>query len=178
MVTKDSVQLRVGLTVTASIDEDDASTYLYYHGERPLSDVLNQNVRSFAIAELTKEYSDLNLNAAQTNSVTIYNRLFEDAKAAFKAKGITIQYLGNSEGMTYSDPKVQESINRSYTAQQDYQDRRDGATRREDSQSNHHHDRGSHGGGGQGIVRGQGSQLAPNRIKNPPARSTGKSDHG
>jgi len=119
VVTKDSVQLRVGLTVTASIDEDDASTYLYYHGERPLSDVLNQNVRSFAVAELTKEYSDLNLSAAQTNSTAIYNRLFEDAKVAFKAKGITIQYLGNAEGLTYSDPNVQQSINRSYNAQQD-----------------------------------------------------------
>ena len=119
VVTRDSVQLRVGLTVTASIDEDDASTYLYYHGERKLEDVLNQNVRSFAVAELTKEYSDLNLNAAQTNSTAIYNRLFEDAKAAFKAKGITIQYLGNAEGLTYADPKVQDSINRSYTVQQD-----------------------------------------------------------
>lgn len=119
VVTKDSVQLRVGLTITASIDEDDASTYLYYHGDRPLSDVLNQNVRSFAVAELTRQYSELALGAAQTNSTVIYNRLFEDAKIAFKAKGITIQYLGNAEGMTYADPKVQESINRSYTVQQD-----------------------------------------------------------
>lgn len=119
VVTKDSVQLRVGLTITASIDEDDASTYLYYHGEKPLADVLNQNVRSFAVAELTKEYSDLMLAAAQTNSTAIYNRLFEDAKAAFKLKGITIQYLGNAEGLTYSDPAVQTSINRSYTVQQD-----------------------------------------------------------
>ncbi len=119
VVTKDSVQLRVGLTITASIEEDDASTYLYYHGERSLSDVLNQNVRSFAVAELTKEYAELNLASAQTNSTAIYARLFEDAKAAFKAKGITIQYLGNAEGLTYGDPKVQESINRSYTVQQD-----------------------------------------------------------
>src|SRR6266404_7924402 len=119
VVTKDSVQLRVGLTITASIDEDDASTYLYYHGEKPLADVMNQNIRSFAVAELTKEYSDMNLSQAQTNSTAIYNRLFEDAKVAFKAKGITVQYLGNAEGLTYSDPKVQDSINRSYTVQQD-----------------------------------------------------------
>jgi hypothetical protein len=119
VVTRDSVQLRVGLTVTASIDEDDASTYLYYHGEKPLADVLNQNVRSFAVAELTREYSDMNLSTAQTNSTAIYTRLFDDAKAAFKSKGITIQYLGNAEGLTYADPKVQESINKSYTVQQD-----------------------------------------------------------
>lgn len=119
VVTKDSVQLRVGLTITASIDEDLASTYLYYHGARPLSDVINQNVRSFAVAELTKEYSQLSLSEAQTKGTEIYNKLFDDSKIAFREKGITIQYLGNAEGLSYSDPKVQEAINLSYKASQD-----------------------------------------------------------
>ncbi len=119
VVTKDSVQLRVGLTVTASIDEDDASTYLYYHGEKPLSLVMDQNIRSFAVAELTRQYGDLTLADAQTKGTQIYTALFDDAKKAFKAKGITIQYLGNAEGLTYSDPKVQAAINQSYQAGQD-----------------------------------------------------------
>lgn len=119
VVTKDSVKLRVGLTITASIDEDDASTYLYYHGERPLDKVLDQNIRSFAEAELTKEYSQLTLGQAQVQGNDIYAKLFEDARAAFKEKGIKIQYLGNAEGLNYADAKVQESINQSYTAQQD-----------------------------------------------------------
>ncbi len=119
VVTKDSVQLRVGLTVTASIDEDDASTYLYYHGERTLSDVMDQNIRSFAVAELTRQYGDLTLADAQTKGTQIYAALFADAKSAFKAKGITVQYLGNAEGLTYSDPKVQAAINQSYQASQD-----------------------------------------------------------
>jgi len=121
VVTADSVQLRVGLTVTASIDEDDASTYLYYHGEKKLSDVLDQNIRSFAVAELTRKYSELKLADAQKQGNEIYSELFKDAAAAFKAKGVTIQYLGNAEGLTYADPTVQKSINASYTAQQDRQ---------------------------------------------------------
>lgn len=119
VVTSDSVQLRVGLTITASIEEDDASTYLYFHGERPLSDVLDQNIRSFAVAELTRKYSELTLTDAQKKGTVIYNELFKDSKEAFKSKGITIQYLGNAEGLTYADTKVQESINKSYTVQQD-----------------------------------------------------------
>jgi hypothetical protein len=119
VVTKDSVQLRVGLTITASIDEDLASTYLYYHGARPLADVINQNVRSFAVAELTREYSELSLAEAQTQGTRIYNDLFQHAKEAFKAKGIEIQFLGNADGLEYADPKVQESINLSYKASQD-----------------------------------------------------------
>lgn len=121
VVTADSVQLRVGLTVTASIEEDDASTYLYYHGEKKLADVLDQNIRSFAVAELTRKYSDLTLGEAQKKGNAIYAELFADAQKAFKAKGISVQYLGNAEGLTYADQKVQESINRSYTVQQDRQ---------------------------------------------------------
>ncbi len=119
VVTRDSVQLRVGLTITASIDEEDASTYLYYHGERPLLEVITKNIRSFAVAELTREYSELTLAQAQTNGTIIYNDLFSRAKEAFKAKGITVQYLGNADGLEYADPKVQESINLSYKASQD-----------------------------------------------------------
>lgn len=119
VVTGDSVKLRVGLTITASIEEDDASTYLYYHGARPLAQVLDQNVRSFAVSELTKEYSNLTLQQAQTEGDEIYKRLFESAKLAFKAKGVTIQYLGNAEGLTYADPAVQQAINASYLAEQD-----------------------------------------------------------
>lgn len=119
VVTKDSVKLKVGLTITANIEEDDASTYLYYHGEKSLKDVIDQNVRSFAVSELTKEYSQLTLSDAQTKGTEIYDKLFNDAKATFKEKGITVQFLGNSEGLNYADKTVQDSINRSYLAQQD-----------------------------------------------------------
>lgn len=119
VVTRDSVKLRVGLTITASIDEDDASTYLYYHGARPLSEVMDQNIRSFAVAELTKEYSLLSLNEAQIKGEEIYSKLFADAAKAFRSKGILIQYLGNAEGLTYGDPAVQNAINKRYLAEQD-----------------------------------------------------------
>ena len=119
VVTKDSVQLVVGLTVTMNIEEEDASTYLYYHGDRKLSDVADQNVRSYAVAELTREYSQLLLTDAQVQGPAIYSKLFADAKEAFKQKGVTVQYLGNAEGLHYVDPRVQESINNKYIAEQD-----------------------------------------------------------
>lgn len=119
VITKDSIKLTVGLTITASIDEDDASIYLYYHGEKKLSDVVDQNIRSFAVSELTRKFAELTLEEAQLRQNEIYAGLFKDAVPTFKNKGITIQYLGNAEGMHYDDPKIQEGINRSYSAQQD-----------------------------------------------------------
>lgn len=119
LVTKDSVRIRVGLTVTASIEEDDASKYLYIHGERPLSEVMASSLKSFAEAELTREYSQYSLGEAQTNGALIYAKLFEDAKSSFRESGITIRYLGNAEGLGYEDPDVQTQINKSYAAEQD-----------------------------------------------------------
>lgn len=121
VVTSDSVKIHMGLTITASIDESDASTYLYYHGETPLSVIMDSNIRSFAVAELSKEYSSRTLKQDQSDGNKIYQQLFDDAKKAFKEKGITIQYLGNSEGLGYDDDSIQKSINASYLAQQDNQ---------------------------------------------------------
>ncbi len=118
VVTKDSIQLSVGLTITASIDEEDASTYLYYHGDRKLSEVIDQNIRSYAVADLTGAFSDLTLSEAQVSGNKIYQELFTKARVVFKTKGINIQYLGNAEGVHYKDPKVQEAINAKFIAEQ------------------------------------------------------------
>lgn len=117
--TKDNIGLTVGLSVTASIDEDNASTYLYYHGEKPLADVTDQNIRNFAVAELNRQISSLTLVEFQQRQAEIYTTLFKDAVAAFGPKGITIQYLGNAEGWKFSNQSIQDSINKSFIAQQD-----------------------------------------------------------
>jgi hypothetical protein len=119
VVTQDSVGLEVGLTITASIDEEDASTYLYYHGARPLSQLLDENVRSFAVSELTREYSNRDLTTAQKEGDIIYKNLFDNAVKIFKAKGLTVQFLGNQGGLEYKEARVQNSINARYIAEQD-----------------------------------------------------------
>lgn len=117
--TKDNIALTIGLTITTSIDEDDASTYLYYHGERKLADVTDQNIRSYAVAELNRKVSSMTLVEFQQNQAQIYTDLFKDAAETFKAKGITVQYLGNAEGWHFREQSIQDSINKSFIAQQD-----------------------------------------------------------
>lgn len=117
--TRDNIGLTLGLTITVSIDEDDASTYLYYHGEKPLAKVTDENIRSYAVAELNKAVSAMDLVDFQKHQSEIYNKLFTNSVAVFKEKGITIQYLGNAEGWHFSNASIQESINKSFIAQQD-----------------------------------------------------------
>lgn len=117
--TKDNIKLTVGLTITLSISEEDASTYLYYHGQRPLSEVADQNVRSYAVAELNRQISSLNLLDFQNGQTKIYSELFSETAKVFKEKGITVEYLGNAKGWHFTDKEIQDSINKSFTAQQD-----------------------------------------------------------
>lgn len=119
--TRDNISLTVGLTVTATIEEKGASTYLYYHGDKPLKQVIDENIRNFAIAELNRQVSAMTLTQFQTNQTVIYQSLFEDAKKAFAERGISIEYLGNAKGWHFADKNIQEAINKSFIAQQENQ---------------------------------------------------------
>lgn len=119
VVTRDSIQLGVGCAITAFIEEEDAATYLYYHGEAALAQVMDQNVRNWCVSELTREYGQLELNQAQTNFPAIFSRVFADAKAYFKTKGISIQQLGNAEGYEFKRPEIQKALNATFIAEQD-----------------------------------------------------------
>lgn len=117
--TMDNIKLDIGITITVNINEDDASTYLYYHGERPLADVTDQNIRSFVTKSLSQKVSSMNLADFQGHQAEIYNQLSAEVTAECKSKGITVQSIGNAKGWNFTDPKIQDSINASYIAQQD-----------------------------------------------------------
>jgi hypothetical protein len=117
--TKDNIKLVIGITITVSIDEDNASTYLYYHGERPLSDVTDQNIRSFVTKVLSQHVSAMDLHDFQNEQDKIYSALSKEVTAEFLSKGISVQYVGNAKGWKFADEKIQNAINASYIAQQD-----------------------------------------------------------
>lgn len=114
----ESVGFAVGATCTAIIDEGDAATFLYYYGEKGLAEVMDSNVRGFVQKALFNEFGSRTVAKGQADKRQIFQTIEKDLKDEFKAKGITILSFGGSDGMVYSDPKVQESINASYAAQQ------------------------------------------------------------
>ena len=119
VVTRDSIQLGVGCAVTAFIEEEDAAEYLYYHGETPLAEVMDNNVRNWCVSELTKAYGQMDLQQAQTNFPAIFQKVFSDAKSFFKTKGISILQFGNAEGYEFKKPEIQKALNATFIAEQD-----------------------------------------------------------
>jgi hypothetical protein len=114
----ESIDFKIGATCTAIITEADAATYLYYYGEKALSEVMDQNIRGFVQQELFNEFGSRTLSQAQRDKKLIFEGVRDRLTATFKERGVTILSFGGSEGMSYSDPKVQDVINESYAAQQ------------------------------------------------------------
>lgn len=117
--TKDNIGLDIGITITVCINEDDASTYLYYHGERTLASVMDDNIRSFVTTSLSQKVASMDLADFQNSQNKIYADLAKEVTEDCKANGITVKSIGNARGWRFIDQKIQDSINASYIAQQD-----------------------------------------------------------
>lgn len=114
----ESIDFWIGAVASASIREEDAAKFLYYFNGKQLEEVMDQNVRGFVQKQLFEEFGSLPLEKARLEKKNIFQRVEESAKSFFMSQGITIGYIGGTEGMTYTDPKIQEAINANFSAQQ------------------------------------------------------------
>jgi len=84
--------------------------------------VVDQNVRSFVQMVLSREFGNRNLSDCMKEKARIFDMCFTEAKALFAQKGITIEYLGSTEGLEYDDPKIQEAINKKFVGAERHYD--------------------------------------------------------
>lgn len=112
-----SIDFTIGVVMTASIPEASAAKFLYHYAGTPLSTVADTNIRGFVQAALAREFGAIDLDAARKMKGPIFDKIFKEAKAEFADKGISIDTLGYSEGMTYTDPNIQKAINETFEAQ-------------------------------------------------------------
>lgn len=116
--SSESVDFKIGATCTAIIEESDAAAYLYYYAEKPLSEVMDQNIRGFIQQELFNEFASIPVEQGQRSKKQIFESIRSKMVSTFKERGVTILSFGGSEGMTYTDPKIQAAISDNYAAQQ------------------------------------------------------------
>jgi molybdopterin-biosynthesis enzyme MoeA-like protein len=124
----ESIDFQIGATCTAMITEEDAALYLYHFPGKPLEEVMDENIRSFVQAQLFEKFGKLTLEEARTQKSDVFSTVRAEAVSHFAEMGITITSLGGSDGMVYSDPKVQDQINQNFAAQQEEERSRARAT--------------------------------------------------
>lgn len=134
--SQDGVMFSLGATITCRIEEQDTALYLYHYGTiasspaagedliktnkdivhegRLLSDVIDQNVRSYMQARLFHYFSGAELDEAKKRKIEFFESAFADAKRYFKERGVTIDSFGSTKGLTYANKEVQEAINQKF----------------------------------------------------------------
>ncbi|MBF0475212.1 MAG: hypothetical protein HQK59_05145 [Deltaproteobacteria bacterium] len=115
----ESIDFYTGVTVQGSIKEEDAARFLYYFSGKALSAVMDENVRGYVQSGLWNEFGSRSLSEGKGKKREIFEATFKSTKEFFSKQGVTIDYLGGSEGLTYKDPKIQESINSAFVAEND-----------------------------------------------------------
>ncbi len=113
----ESINFRVGINTTGNVLEEDASTFLYWFAGKPISSVMDENVRGFVQSLMSAEFGKLTLEDCKKQKGRIIAQSAEAATAHFKKMGLNIMNMGGSEGLLYDDPAIQDAINKTATSE-------------------------------------------------------------
>lgn len=114
--SRESIGFKVGVVATAFVREEDASLYFYNYGEKPLSDIMDQNVRGACTSILSQEFGIRSLSDCQAGKREIFELMRQEVVPQYAATGITITNVGLSEGFTYTNTDVQDRIDAKFTS--------------------------------------------------------------
>ncbi len=115
--SQNSIGFAVGITCTASIPEEDASTYLYWYGEKKLSDVMDDNVRSFVLDNLTGAFGSRDLTHCQNERKIVFDSMKVQTARFFAARGVRLDNIGAAGEFRYIEPEIQTAINLQFVAE-------------------------------------------------------------
>jgi hypothetical protein len=134
----DSVNISTGIVISASVKEEDAAKFLYWFGTRTdkgdmsdprvvfasvvygrsLSEVMDSVVRGKVQAVLAREFGRRSTDDDIHQKAQIISTVETEVRDTFAPKGITVDYVGFAESLTFDDD-VQAAINRAYVASKD-----------------------------------------------------------
>lgn len=136
----ESIGFHLGITVTASIEEEDAPLYLYNFGgytfnpkgekvpyapqggealDPSLGHLLDTVVRGWVQQRLSHDLGSIPLRDIDAKLGTAVDSCFVECRKVFKLQGITIQSMGLAAGLRFENPEIQRVIDLRYTAAND-----------------------------------------------------------
>jgi len=117
----DSIGFSVGATIMARVEETDAAKFLYHFGGKQLEEIIDTNIRGFAQKEMADRFGKFKLEECKFTKTDIFKEVEKIVQTKFKELGVTVDYFGAAEGLTFDDMKIQDAINRQVQAEADIQ---------------------------------------------------------
>ncbi|MCX6795583.1 MAG: hypothetical protein NT165_02575 [Candidatus Falkowbacteria bacterium] len=115
--SSNSIGFSTGITVTASVPEEDASKFLYWYSGKSIAEVLDNNVRSFVADFLTSEFGKRELTACQKERAAVFTLMKDATRKWFSERGLRIDNIGASGEFTYLNEEIQNAINLEFIAE-------------------------------------------------------------
>jgi len=117
--SKESIGFSSGIASTAQINESDATKFLYLYNNKPLSEVMDEEVLNRVRAKFVEECSKYNLSDLLIHKGDIMRAVRADVEPYFKGRGVNITSLGLAGELTYLEKENQEAINKKFQASQE-----------------------------------------------------------
>lgn len=116
--SSESIGFSAGMNCSAQIySEEDAVKFLYCYNNKPLSEIMDSEIRARVESKFVEECASRTLNEILTEKEEIMNNVRDDVTTYFEARGITITVLGMKDGLEYDDATIQKSINDKFSSE-------------------------------------------------------------
>lgn len=116
--SSESIGFSAGMNCSAQIySEDDAAKFLYCYNNKPLSEIMDTEIRARVESKFVEECASRTLNDILTEKDDIMKTVRSDVEEYFAARGITITVLGMKDGLEYDDTTIQKSINDKFSSE-------------------------------------------------------------
>ena len=114
----ESIGFSAGMNCSAQIySEEDAVKFLYCYNNKPLSEIMDSEIRARVESKFVEECASRTLNEILTQKEDIMKSVRDDVTTYFAERGITITVLGMKDGLEYDDPDIQTSINEKFSSE-------------------------------------------------------------
>ncbi|MEY4483262.1 MAG: hypothetical protein RL693_714, partial [Verrucomicrobiota bacterium] len=108
--SSDSVGFSMGVSCTAFIKEEDSAKFLYMYPSGSLHTVMDSEIRARVQKVAADTAAMYPLDQLREKKSDIMKALNDDLVPFFALRGISITTIGMFGGMTYENPKIQQSI--------------------------------------------------------------------
>ncbi len=119
--SKDSIGFTIGVGITAKINEEDAVLFSSSYSNKPLSSILDEEVRTRVESRFNIEFGKLPLEKVMASKEAVLKAVEEDVISHFKATGITITNIGTKGQISYTSTDIQKTINEKFQAEKNTQ---------------------------------------------------------
>lgn len=116
--SSESIGFSAGMNCSAQIySEEDAVKFLYCYNNKPLSQIMDSEIRARVESKFVEECASRTLNEILTEKEEIMKNVRNDVETYFSERGITITVLGMKDGLEYDDATIQKSINDKFSSE-------------------------------------------------------------